>query len=407
MQAAGSSPPASIRAALAFDLAVLPHFDQWELAERLRRWSTANLLRDHVDPQVLSERERAKVVPRLRGARLGRVRELLAVDPEDLSAMLEDEPVCMRARVHRRHVCRALAEVRLGRIQPPALPPIGGGADGEPPIGGDGDGHGGNGGNGGNGGGGGGGGDTKGHERRDILRVEFCAPNAPVPRGVFAAAAVGKPERPEAHLLCWFILMHPELFLGGKHLLELGAGWGGTAGLTASALMHKRGDTHGRVLLTDMFDGHLEDGAEQFLRETVASARAGRGHPVLVQRLTWEEESERTDALDALGGKVDHILGSDILNYTLNHPRRLLIAAKDLMERSTCCRSDVSFWCVYNNRLGSAHMSGVQSVAKDLDLKLTEIAPRTFIPQRPFPQPLVRFGRGELMLLRFQLYFPN
>ena len=375
-------PPANgVDVAVVFDLTACPEFARWEFEERMRQWSVADFLRDHVDGDVLTERDRGKVLPRLGQAKLNTVRALLEIDSEDLDSVLEDKPVCMRARVHRRHVCRALMEVRCGRVEPPMLEVAGeGGADG---------------------------GEDRGDERRDLLRIDFQAPLAPVARGVFVEKTVGKPERPEAHLLCWFILMHPDFFLGGKHLLELGAGWGGTAGLAAAALMHKRGDADGQVLLTDTFDGHLEEGAEQFLRATVARARTDRGHPVRMQRLNWDSESDRTDALRVLGGRVDHVLGSDILNYTLHQPRRPLIAAKDLMERSGCARADVSFWCVYHNRLGSAHMDGVRSAARDLDLKLTEIAPRTFIPQRPFPPPLNMFARGDLVLLRFQLYFPN
>ena len=139
----------------------------------------------------------------------------------------------------------------------------------------------------------------------------------------------------------------------------------------------------------------------------MAIARATKKYAVQKQRMSWDSITDRTAALNALDGQVDHILGSDILDYTLSQPRLPLIAAKDVMERSSSCRSDVSFWCVINTRLGSSQLNSVRSLAENLDLKLTEIPPYKFMPVRPFPPPLNTFQRGDLVLLRFQLLFPN
>ena len=54
---------------------------------------------------------------------------------------------------------------------------------------------------------------------------------------------------------------------------------GGTAGLTAAALMQYRADS-GRVLLTDKFTDHAEEGAEKILGESVAIARATKKYAV-------------------------------------------------------------------------------------------------------------------------------
>ena len=207
------------------------------------------------------------------------------------------------------------------------------------------------------------------------------------------AHLTGQIPWPVQHLLNWYLLAHPHRF-AGKRVVELGAGVG------LSGLVLGEMGVAERVLITDGQDEVMPN-----LRQNGAAASARGVAGVSVARLRWESDADKAAAVAKLGGRVDVVIGADILAYTLGVPKLPLECGRDLLLASEAHvdrkDDDACMLIAYHTRFGTVHLDGVRAAADELGMVMEELD-LSFLPQPP-PPPLDIFRPGEVMLLRFCL----
>ena len=128
---------------------------------------------------------------------------------------------------------------------------------------------------------------------------------------------------------------------------------------------------------------------------------------IRLETFDWEQDNDYQKVMDMINDQCDIIIGSDILNYTLNIPRRLLDTICKMMVNSASSRSDVKFICSHSMKFGRSHLDSIENYCmEELNMKMNVIEWKSFVPE-PIPLPISNYGRRDVVILVFQLLYPN
>ena len=350
---------------LSFNLTLLSRFASDERSFTFSLWETVQLLHSI---EIFTDKERNTYTQRLtelytESPHLKTVQHLLTLDAEDLNEILEEPPIKMK-RYQRLEFLKCLAEVRSGsRTQP----------------------------------------DQASHTAtsdREVLHVPIYMLQQEI-KGMHKTEWPLDRERPECHVLIWYLLKNREKFTN-KTIVELGAGAHGAAGLALAKL-----DIARHVLITE---GTNDENIMNLLIQNCrnSNSNSAAADAVSVQKFQWDNDQHRDQLMSSIDHACDIIMGSDILNYTLSIPIQCLTTVCRMMEASTASRAEAVCYISHNLRLGLSHLESIQRFAEEeLGMVMKRVDPfKRFLPT-PIPPPLDRFDKSDIVLLVFQLKYPN
>ena len=360
--------PTTTHTSITFDLRILPKYQLMENLYLASQWKTIDFL-PFVD--IFTKKEVLAYQDRLsRAPALYYMHQLLSLDQHDLDEALEDPPVKMK-RYLRIELIQAIDEVRIGtRMQPPPLPDQDLSTEA-----------------------------LQQKQKRSILSIPvelFLEEHIGIHRAEWPII----PLQSAANVLVWFLLSLDREMFAHKTVIQLSSGACPIAGLALGKM-----NVTEQVVITEN-----ERNVKPYIFAALqanCNLAIDRGANICMQQLCWENNEDINMFMTSIDDKVDILIGSDILNYTLNCPRQLLRAAHAMMINSATARSDVKFYVSHNTRFGRSHLDSIETFCRDeLEMKMTVIEWKTFI-RTPLPVPIDTLGKREVVLLCFQLLYPN
>ena len=356
---------------ITFDLKLLSNYQQTEQQYHRSQWLTSDIL-PTID--IFTDNEANTYVSRLQQCpHLSYVHQLLSYDPRDLDDLIEEPPIKMK-RYQRVEFLTAINEIKNGTRQQPPMKSDDDLTDLE----------------------------LKNKLERSILSVKVDLVVTEI-SGIHSSSWPIVVEPGELHFLTWFLLTHQKL-IKNKSVVEVGAG---SCPLTSLALSNLK--VPKQCFITSNNESCDESVTNTLHKncEWQKNDDDNASSTIRLETFDWEQDNDYQKVMDMINDQCDIIIGSDILNYTLNIPRRLLDTICKMMVNSASSRSDVKFICSHSMKFGRSHLDSIENYCmEELNMKMNVIEWKSFVPE-PIPLPISNYGRRDVVILVFQLLYPN